>query len=102
MSQRSCSFLTTMLAVLLGLAVSAVAQKSSPTFMTLYNFSGNGQEGKGPAGGVVIGKGGVLYGTTYYGGISPGWGTVFQLNPPAQGGGPWTETQLYLFTNGSD
>jgi uncharacterized repeat protein (TIGR03803 family) len=44
---------------------------------------------------------GALYGTTYNGGAA-GYGTVFQLSPPAVQGGSWTETVLYRFTNGND
>lgn len=47
--------------------------------------------------GVVIGKSGVLYGTTYTEGTSNG-GTVFSLTPPASTGGAWIETVLYNFT----
>jgi uncharacterized repeat protein (TIGR03803 family) len=46
--------------------------------------------------GVVIGKGGVLYGTTNGG--STNYGTVFSLTPPATQGGSWTETVLHNFT----
>src|ERR1035438_338107 len=47
--------------------------------------------------GVVIGPGGVLYGSVTY---PPGG--VFSLTPPASPGSPWTYNQLYTFTNGSD
>jgi hypothetical protein len=43
----------------------------------------------------VIGPGGVLYGTSAYGGLSNG--TVFSLTPPATPGGSWTQTVLYSF-----
>ena len=46
---------------------------------TLYTFSG-GTDGGSPYAGVVFGKGGLLYGTTYAGG-SYGDGSVFELNP---------------------
>ncbi|HXM44921.1 MAG TPA: choice-of-anchor tandem repeat GloVer-containing protein, partial [Bryobacteraceae bacterium] len=46
--------------------------------------------------GVVIGNGGVLYGTTFYGGTGNN-GVVFQLVPPASPGGVWTETILHKF-----
>ncbi len=53
---------------------------------TLYAFSG-GADGADPVGGVVFGKGGSLYGTTTYGGISTGTcgssdsnGTVFRFD----------------------
>ena len=46
--------------------------------------------------GVVVGAGGVLYGSTTY-----GHGTLFSLTPPASPGGAWTYAQLYSFTGGS-
>ena len=62
---------------------------------TLHNFRGS--DGANPFASVVIGSGGVLYGTTAYGGTSNN-GTVFSLTPPAPVGGPWTEAVLYNFT----
>jgi len=59
---------------------------------------GFGSGGSGPYGGVAIGKGGVLYGTTEYGGsVRDGGGTVFALHPPASPGGSWTLRTLYRF-----
>jgi uncharacterized repeat protein (TIGR03803 family) len=67
----------------------------------LYTFANpGGAEPADPSAPVVIGSGGVLYGTTAYGGID-NIGTVFSLKPPASPGGPWTETVLYGFTGGS-
>jgi len=65
----------------------------------LYSFDG-GTDGENPQAGVVIGPGGVLYGTTTAGGTA-GDGTVFALNPPASAGGAWTETIRHNFS-GSD
>jgi hypothetical protein len=67
----------------------------------LYSFEG-GSDGAVPAGGVVFDKAGNLYGATEDGGASncdgPGQcGTVYQLKPPVQEGGAWTETVLYVF-----
>src|SRR4051812_568733 len=50
-------------------------------------------------GGRFVGKAGELYGTTYCCGEGPGNGTVFELTPPAESGGPWTETVLHSFGN---
>jgi uncharacterized repeat protein (TIGR03803 family) len=50
---------------------------------------------------LVLGSGGVLYGTTIEGGTSY-VGTVFSLKPPVRSGAAWTETVLYNFTGGSD
>jgi len=72
----------------------------------LYIFTGNTRkDGASPYGGLVIDAAGNLYGTTGYGGtgncvvlgILMGCGTVFELSPPKQKGGPWTETVLYSF-----
>jgi uncharacterized repeat protein (TIGR03803 family) len=65
------------------------------TKAVLYDFPG-GHRGVGPQG-VVIGNGGVLYGTTFSGGTS-GDGVVFSLTPPESPGGAWTEDVLYNFT----
>jgi len=45
---------------------------------------------------LAAGRKGALYGTTLFGGES-GYGTVFQLIPPATGG-LWTETVLHSFS----
>ena len=45
--------------------------------------------------------GGMVYGVTQNGGAAE-HGTVFQLVPPASPGGAWTETDLYVFSGGSD
>jgi uncharacterized repeat protein (TIGR03803 family) len=65
------------------------------TETVLYFFKG-GSDGRDPLGSVLIGSGGVLYGTTRYGGTTDS-GTVFSLTPPASAGGAWTETVLYSF-----
>ncbi|MGA2591007.1 MAG: choice-of-anchor tandem repeat GloVer-containing protein [Bryobacteraceae bacterium] len=64
-------------------------------FTTLYKFVGS-SAGQTPQG-LVAGPNGVLYGTTAYGGTY-GFGTVFELQPPAAPGGTWTETVIYNFT----
>jgi hypothetical protein len=60
----------------------------------LHSFTGS--DGCSPQG-VVIGRAGVLYGTTYDGGADY-LGTVFSLKPPASAGGAWTENVIYSFT----
>jgi uncharacterized repeat protein (TIGR03803 family) len=81
------------------------AQKGDPwTETVLHIFQGNG-DGNTPAGSVIIDSAGNLYGTTGYGGTGNcyllgtrvGCGTVYELSPPTQKGGPWTETVLYSF-----
>jgi len=69
----------------------------------LYSFQGGTNDGSVPAGGVVFDKKGNLYGATTGGGpatcapFGGECGTVFQLSPPAQKGGSWTEALLYQF-----
>jgi len=82
-------------ATLLICAVYAAAQAVTPTLTTLHTFTGYPDDGASP-GGVVIGSGGVLYGTTSSGGsygpsYRNGYGTVFSLTPPAAPSGSWTE-----------
>jgi uncharacterized repeat protein (TIGR03803 family) len=62
----------------------------------LYSFAGGG-DGENPEfGNLVVGAGGVLYGTTLNGG-EYGKGTVFSLTPPASQGAAWTESVLFSF-----
>jgi hypothetical protein len=77
----------------------------------LYVFKGHNQnDGSSPSGGLIADSAGNFYGITGYGGSGPcvlfgtatGCGTVFQLSPPAQKGGAWTETVLYNFQGGKD
>ncbi len=73
------------------------------TETVLHSFTGAPNRGANPEAGLVIGRGGVLYGTTFAGGVANGFinGTVFTLIPPASPGGPWTETVIHSFS-GSD
>jgi uncharacterized repeat protein (TIGR03803 family) len=77
----------------------------------LYSFLGPTGDGQFPGSPLLLGNNGNLYGTTGSGGngtacasgnISAGCGVVFQLSPPAQAGGPWTETILYNFQDTGD
>jgi uncharacterized repeat protein (TIGR03803 family) len=65
----------------------------------LYSFAG-GSDGSQPDAGVVFDGAGNLYGTTSVGGAS-GFGTVFELAPPAAPGDPWTESVLHSFHGGT-
>jgi len=67
----------------------------------LHEFTQGTSDGYAPNAGLVIGSGGVLYGTTAGGGTSND-GTVFSLTPPVVSGGPWVETVLYSFMGGTD
>jgi uncharacterized repeat protein (TIGR03803 family) len=74
------------------------------TEATLHAFSGTqsaSSDGGSPQAPVTIGGGGVLYGTTTYGGAY-GAGTVFALTPPATAGGAWTEAILHSFGGAGD
>jgi uncharacterized repeat protein (TIGR03803 family) len=73
----------------------------------LYTFQGGGTNATIPSAGLVMDSTGSLYGTTTTGGAGgencdAGCGAVFQLTPPADGKGPWTERVLYSFQGGSD
>jgi uncharacterized repeat protein (TIGR03803 family) len=81
------------------LAVSAcipfdIAQAAKPVFRTIYNFSG--PDGQFPLSALIMGPGGVLYGTTQHGGLYDN-GAVFSLTPPASSGGTWTEAVIHSF-----
>jgi uncharacterized repeat protein (TIGR03803 family) len=76
------------------------ARAASPALTILYSFTDKDGDGAYPYAGVIIGKGGALYGTTL---VSAGFGsgTVFELTPPSAGGA-WTETILYTFIGEGD
>ncbi|HMN74329.1 MAG TPA: hypothetical protein PKA55_20895 [Rhodoblastus sp.] len=48
---------------------------NQPNVFTIYSFAGGPNDGCGPRGGIVFGKDGALYGTTYYGGAKNGLGS---------------------------
>ncbi len=62
----------------------------------LWSFGGTASDGSWPNG-VVVGSGGVLYGTTRWGSKIGVVGTVFALSPPASPGGVWTEQDIHGF-----
>ena len=74
------------------------------TINPLYNFHFN--DGNLPIARVVFGPDGTLYGTTFNGGTSGEYGTVFNLRPPPTVCKtrfcPWTETVLWNFTDRPD
>jgi uncharacterized repeat protein (TIGR03803 family) len=75
------------------------AALAAPIKTVLFSF--NYSDGAFPFAGLLADSKGNLYGTTRNGGVS-GYGTVFELTPPATAGGAWTETVLHFFTGGSD
>ena len=95
---RTIGRLVLLLALACSLVPVAVAEWKEKV---LYTFQGV-PDGATPTGAVVFDKAGNLYGATLDGGAStcdgPGQcGTVYQLTPPTQKGGAWTETVLYVF-----
>jgi hypothetical protein len=86
--------------------LSPPATKGDPWTTTLIKmFAGEGsKDASVPSGGLIIDDAGNLYGVSGYGGTGncvlfglAGCGTVYELSPPAQKGGAWTETILYSF-----
>jgi uncharacterized repeat protein (TIGR03803 family) len=76
------------------------AQGDSWTYTQLYSFTGEADGGH-PGTGLIGGPGGVLYGVTTNGGSAHN-GTIFQLKPPTESGGQWTEQVLYNFPGGAN
>jgi hypothetical protein len=77
------------------------AARATGKEQVLYSFQGI-PDGSIPVGGVVVDASGNLYGATTDGGSSScggiaQCGTVYQLQPPSQQGGAWTESILYVF-----
>jgi uncharacterized repeat protein (TIGR03803 family) len=78
--------------------------KPGGTFNTLYTFTG-GTDGGFPAGRVILGPNGTLYGMTQIANGYTTYGTVFNLKPPATCGTsfcPWKITTLYTFKGKPD
>jgi uncharacterized repeat protein (TIGR03803 family) len=73
-------------------------------YKVLYAFSGEAGatcDGAMPYGSLILRGKDVLYGTTTDdGSFYCGYGTVFQLTPPAVAGGEWTETSILTFRDG--
>jgi hypothetical protein len=77
------------------------------TETTIHTFAGPVSDGAWPLDALTVGPGGVLYGTASGGGSGAcgtgnfphqGCGVVFQLTPPSEPGGAWTESVIYSFT----
>jgi hypothetical protein len=92
--------------------LSPPAKKGDPWTATLIRmFAGKGSnDASVPTGGLILDGAGNLYGVTGYGGtgdcvlvgVPAGCGTVYELSPPAQKGGAWTETILYSFPSSKE
>ena len=91
-------------AVLAILATALLLTSAWADHQTVLHSFGNGSDGMGPIGGLLMDAAGNLYGVTYGGGIyqcyGGGCGTVFELSRVP--GGRWTETVLYNFANTND
>lgn len=78
------------------------------TETVIYRFGQNSGDGLSPSSGLLRDHQGNLYGVTQAGGNPAcntegvGCGVVYRLSPPKRNGEPWTETNIYLFTGGSD
>jgi uncharacterized repeat protein (TIGR03803 family) len=79
------------------------------TESVLWNFSASESDASDPMSGLMFDKMGNLYGTTALGGTTTdfaeennGLGTVFELSPPGNGGGSWSESILHNFQGGTD
>jgi uncharacterized repeat protein (TIGR03803 family) len=70
------------------------AAETPATEKVLYSFGYIFPDADNPEGGLVFDTSGNLYGTTFAGGLSGGYGAVYELSPS---GGGWTETILYSF-----
>jgi hypothetical protein len=66
------------------------------TQTVLHAFLGNANDLYWPSASMLRGGGGVLYGVTQWGG--DGYGGVFEMDPPMQPGGQWTESVIYSFS----
>lgn len=83
-----------------------LAQRHSSWILDpLWEFAG-GSDGADPYAGVVIGKNGALYGTTYLGGNLSQYGIVYELKPPATACKTaicyWNETIIHTFAGPPD
>ena len=62
-------------------------------YNVLHSFGGTSGDGRNPRAGLIVGRDGALYGTTFYGGaytnwggvVYTNWGTVFKLQPDGTG-----------------
>jgi hypothetical protein len=70
------------------------------TRQVLYQFT-EGIRGTITSSSLIFDPSGNLYGTTSASGLS-GYGTVYELSPPAKKGGKWLETTLHTFTGDFD
>ena len=74
------------------------------TETVLYEFGSNLNDGPNPIGNLIRDHAGNLYGVTgyYTEGTATDCGVFYQLSPPSEGGGSWTESTLYSFGGNTD
>ncbi len=95
-----CHPTAALLRVAVGASLLPAAAFAKPGLTTIWTFTG-GQDGSYPLLSTLIpGPGGSLYGTTEGG--TTGYGTAFQLVPPAPGATAWTLSLLHSFSGGAD
>jgi uncharacterized repeat protein (TIGR03803 family) len=72
----------------------------------IHSFTGLNGPPDGAFPSALIGKAGLLYGTTQSGGTNPSpsqqYGTIFELFAPSSAGGAWGEDIIYSFAGGAD
>jgi len=95
---------TALCAIITGVLLPMPTGAAPPGERIVYAFRG-GTDGSDPAGGLILGRNGVLYGTTFFGGgtgclDNAGCGTVFALRPTH--GDRYAEQILYTFKGGAD
>ena len=84
------------IAIVFALAAIVAPSAQAQAFTLLHTFAG--PDGSEPAAGLAMDRAGRLYGTTVYGGSSPGLGTVFQLSRKGSG---WVLNRIYNFNGNS-
>jgi uncharacterized repeat protein (TIGR03803 family) len=93
------NLIATLIALLTIHLMTASAAWAAPRYKVLHAF-GDGQDGAGTYGSLLLDNNGNLYGTTSGGGLYT-YGTVFELTPKSNG--KWSESVLYNFgKNGGD
>ncbi|HET9344004.1 MAG TPA: choice-of-anchor tandem repeat GloVer-containing protein [Candidatus Eremiobacteraceae bacterium] len=83
-----------------GIVFELEPNKSGPPWIENIVLSLGADGDFDPLGGVVLGNGGSLFGTTSGNNINAG--AVYRLSPPGMQGGSWTESILYRFSGGAD
>src|SRR5690242_15472222 len=89
-----CRLTARLIGVVLPVFLCAISVSAEWKEKVLYSFQGYPVDGDTPAGGVIFGKDGNLYGATQGGGNGAAPGAVFQLSKQ---GNTWKETLIYSF-----